>query len=115
MAADITAILELEVPVIVRLAERQMTLQEVLGFVPGSIIELPKNAEDELDLMVNNRQVGLGAAVKVGENFGIRVTHLGDVVERIEAIANMAAPMMQDGGGSDDLDALAEAMLSGQL
>ncbi len=116
MAADIRAILELEVPVIVRLAERMMTLEEVLSFVPGTIIELPKNAEDELDLMVNNRQVGLGSAVKVAENFGIRVTHLGDVKERIKAIASIAAPMMEKvGGGSDDLDALAEAMLSGQI
>lgn len=72
--------LRLQVPVVVRLAERSMSLKEVLALVPGAIIELPKNAEAELDLMVNNTVVGTGQAVKVGENFGIRITKLGNTV-----------------------------------
>lgn len=86
MASDLAAVLRLEVPVIVRLGERRMPLREVLALVPGSIVELPKSAEAELDLLVNNKQIGMGAAVKVGENFGLRITYLGDVRERIEAM-----------------------------
>ena len=77
MSSDIQAILNLEVPVIVRLGERPMSLREVLTLVPGSIIEIPKPADDELDLMINNRRIGVGTAVKVGENFGIRITAIG--------------------------------------
>jgi flagellar motor switch protein FliN len=100
MDSDLGSVLRLEVPVIVRLGERRMPLREVLALVPGSIIELPKNAEAELDLLVNNKQIGLGAAVKVGENFGLRITYLGDVRERIEALGgghNAAA----EGRGDD--------------
>ena len=86
MASDLSALLRLEVPVIVRLGERIMTLNEVLGLVPGAIIELPKTSEEELDLLVNNKQIGLGSAVKVVENFGIRITYIGDLKSRIEAL-----------------------------
>jgi flagellar motor switch protein FliN len=91
MASDLAAVLRLEVPVIVRLGERRMPLSSVLALVPGSILELPKGAEEELDLLVNNKQIGTGVAVKVGENFGLRITYLGDVRERIEALGGQPA------------------------
>ncbi len=100
--------LALEVPVIVRLAERSMRVSEVLELAPGHIIELPKNAESELDLLVNNRPVGVGVAVKVGENFGLRITHLGDPAKRAKPVA-----LPPDQRGAED--ALAEAMLAGKL
>jgi flagellar motor switch protein FliN/FliY len=84
---ELAGVLRLQVPVIVRLGERSMTVLEVLAIVPGSIIELPKNAEAELDLLVNNKHIGTGVAVKVGENFGLRITYLGDLRQRIEAMA----------------------------
>ena len=86
MAPDLKAALRLEVPVIVRLGQRPMALGEVIGLAPGAIVELPKNAEAELDLLVNNKQIGTGTAVKVGENFGLRISYIGDVRERIEAL-----------------------------
>ena len=91
MSSDLTGVLRLEVPVIVRLGERGMHLDEVIGLAPGAIIELPKNVNAELDLLVNNKQVGTGVAVKVGENFGIRITYIGDVRERIEAMRDDAS------------------------
>jgi flagellar motor switch protein FliN len=86
MASELSAVLRLEVPVIVRLGGRQMSVHEVIGLMPGAIIELPKNADDELELLVNNKQIGVGSAVKVGENFGLRISYIGDVRERIAAL-----------------------------
>ena len=93
MPSDLAGVLNLEVPVIVRLGERTMSVDEVLGLVPGAIVELPKAVEAELDLLVNNKQVGNGVAVKVGENFGVRITYIGDVRERIEAMRNDPAEL----------------------
>jgi flagellar motor switch protein FliN/FliY len=86
MASDLQTLLRLEVPVIVRLGERTLTVAEVVDLVPGAIIELPKRAEDELDLLVNNKQIGTGTAVKVGENFGLRISFIGDARARIAAL-----------------------------
>lgn len=110
--------MSLEVPIIVLLGERQLRVSEVVSFMPGAILELPKSAEEELTLMVNNKPVGTGVAVKVGENFGIRITYIGDVQKRILALG--AGSESADGGGGhhhnayDEAAAMAEAMLTGQ-
>jgi flagellar motor switch protein FliN/FliY len=87
MASGLKTILALEVPVIVQIAERVMTVDEVTSIAPGAIIELPKSANDDLEIRVNNKTIGTGNAVKVGENYGIRVTFLGDLDDRITAMA----------------------------
>jgi flagellar motor switch protein FliN/FliY len=86
MATGLKTILALEVPVIVQIAERIMTVDEVTAIAPGAIIELPKSANDDLEIRVNNKTIGTGNAVKVGENYGIRVTFLGDLDDRITAM-----------------------------
>ena len=88
MPADVDSIKKLEVPVIVVLGRRQLPVKDVVTLVPGAIIELPKNAEEDLELQVNNKVIGLGRAVKVGENFGIRLTYVGDLKGRIEALGS---------------------------
>lgn len=91
MGTTAASVLKLEVPIIVRLAERQMTVADVVGLAPGALIELPKSAEAELDLMVNNKVIGLGTAAKVGENFGIRISFIGNVRSRLEAALGTVA------------------------
>ena len=107
MTADIKAILQLEVPVIVQIAKRSMTVKEVTSLVPGAIIELPKLADEELELMVNNVGIGTGTAVKVGENYGIKVTYIGDLTDRVAALGG------EDGQVEEalDADAIAEAAM----
>ncbi len=83
-------ILTLDVPLIVVLGERSMSVRDVVALTPGSIIELPKGADEELELLVNNKPVGLGKAVKVGENFGIRLSFVGDIKTRVMALAGPA-------------------------
>ncbi len=86
MPADLSTILKLKVPVIVQIGQRTMAVEDVLALGPGSILELDKSADDELDLLVNNKAVGRGAAVKLGENFGVRITDIGSARERVEAM-----------------------------
>jgi flagellar motor switch protein FliN/FliY len=87
MTPKIDTILKLSVPVIVEVGERQMALDDVIALGPGAILELSKTAESELPLLINNQCIGQGVAVKVGENFGLRLTHLGSPKQRIEALA----------------------------
>ncbi len=79
-------ILRLCVPVRVRVAERTIPVGEVLKFAPGIILEFDRPVDSELDLMVANRQIGTGVAVKYNEHFGIRVNYIGDVRQRIESL-----------------------------
>lgn len=80
-------ILAIRVPVIVRLAKRNMRLSEVLHLSAGSIVEFDRPFDAELDLMVNNQVIGTGQAVKAGEKFGLRILNIRPVREKINALA----------------------------
>lgn len=84
--ADLASILSLEVPLIVVIAQRDMPVREVINLAPGAILELPKAADEDLEVLVNNKPIGAGRAVKVGEHFGVRITYVGDVDQRIDAM-----------------------------
>jgi len=111
MKRSVDQILRIEVPLLVQLAERQMTLGAVLDLTPGTIIELPKTAEEELEILVNNKVIGTGSAVKVGENFGIRVTFIGDLADRIAAMAPESSQTKDD--SDDDASDEPKARLAG--
>ena len=66
-------------PVIVKLAERKLLLSEVMRLGVGAIIEFVKSSEEPLELLINNKPIAVGETVKVGENFGLRITQVGDV------------------------------------
>lgn len=109
---NLTQILKLEVPVIVRMGERKMSVRDVVALMPGAIIELPKNADADLDLLVGNKQIGCGQAVKVGENFGIRLTFVGDISRHLESSLD---PSPTPENIDQSADSLAQAMLDATL
>jgi len=85
-ATDVHRLLAIEVPVIVQLGMRRLTVHEVMRLAVGAIVEFGKSAEEELDFLINNKPVGKGHAVKVGENFGIKITAIGSVKETIRKL-----------------------------
>ncbi|MBL0927667.1 MAG: FliM/FliN family flagellar motor switch protein [Phycisphaerales bacterium] len=115
MPSDLERILKLEVPIIVLLGERRMPMGEVVSIVPGTIIELPKQADEELELLVNNKVVGTGTAVKVGENFGLKIAFIGNVKERIAALGAQGGAAGGSSAEDDAAAALAEQLLAGQV
>jgi flagellar motor switch protein FliN/FliY len=83
---ELKRILQLEVPVIVKLADRKLSLQEVMRLGPGAIIEFFKASDQPLELLVNNKTIAIGETVKVGENFGLKITQIGDVKQVIKSL-----------------------------
>ena len=63
-----------------------MTIQDLLGLGPGSVIELDKIAGEALDILVNDRLVARGEAVVVNDKFGVRIT---DIVSQSERVARL--------------------------
>ncbi|MFI4861993.1 MAG: FliM/FliN family flagellar motor switch protein [Phycisphaerales bacterium JB063] len=88
MATTTETILQLKVPLIVSIARRSATVEEVLSLGPGTILEMEKHADEELEVLINNKPVGTGSPVKVGEKFGIRINAIGSPRERAQAIAS---------------------------
>ncbi len=86
MSPELETILKLQVPVIVQIGERRIPLDDVLALGPGAILELGKSSDADLDLLVNNKVIGRGQAVKVGENFGIRIRSISTPQQIVRAM-----------------------------
>lgn len=83
---ELSRILRIQVPIIVKLAERKLLLSEVMRLGAGAIIEFAKASDEPLELLINNKTIGVGETVKVGENFGLRITQVGDVKQIIASL-----------------------------
>ena len=84
---ELRRILSINVPVIVRLASRTMRMSEVLHLTTGAILEFDKSSDADLELLVSRQPIGGGQAVKVGENFGLRISEIVPMRDKIEALA----------------------------
>ena len=83
---ELSRLLDIFVPLAVTLADREMTVKEVLEIAVGTIIEFERLFDAELMLSVADEPIGYGQAVKIGENFGLRVTHIMSPEDRVAAM-----------------------------
>ncbi len=65
---------DIPLEITVELGQTNMTLGDVLGLGPSSLIELQKANGEPLDVKVNGVLVARGEAVVVNERFGVRLT-----------------------------------------
>jgi len=86
LSDEVRRILKIQVPVIVKLADKMLPLGDIVDLTPGSIVEFSRNAEQPLELMVNNKTIGRGVAVKVGEKFGLRIEEILPVQQKIRSL-----------------------------
>lgn len=87
---DVRRVLRIEVPLVVRLAERQMTVREVLDLAPGAMIHFESGPDEFLELLANGKVIASGCAVKVNERFGLRVERVTRPAETVKALGAAA-------------------------
>ncbi len=80
-------ILDVALNVRVELGSTQMTVEEVLGLSPGSVVELDRLAGEPVDIVINDRLIARGEVVVIEENFGVRVTEIIAPRQRATALA----------------------------
>jgi flagellar motor switch protein FliN/FliY len=83
---NIEILMDLELPVIIELGRTAMFIRDILELGPGSIVELTKLSGEPVDLYVNDKKFAQGEVVVIDENFGIRITDLVKVEDRIRSL-----------------------------
>lgn len=73
---NIGLIMDVPLEVTVELGRTHKSIQEILDFTPGTIIELNKIAGEPIDVLVNGKLVAKGEVVVIDESFGVRVTEI---------------------------------------
>ena len=85
---NISLIMDVKLPVRVRIGKKKMLLKDVLNMDIGSVIELNQLANDPLEILVDNHVIAQGEVVIVDGNFGIQVTSIGTKRERLAQLKN---------------------------
>ncbi|HZN38969.1 MAG TPA: flagellar motor switch protein FliN [Planctomycetota bacterium] len=83
---NLDLLLDIDIPISVEVGRAQMTLDEVLRLVPGSVIALDKKAEEPVDLRVNGKLVARGEIVQLDDAYGLRITQIVDRAGRIDSL-----------------------------
>ncbi len=73
---NIDLIMDVPLEVTVELGRTRKSIQDILEFAPGTIIELNKIAGEPIDVLVNGKYVAKGEVVVIEESFGVRVTEI---------------------------------------
>lgn len=85
-ARNIDLLMDVNLPVSIELGRTRMSIADILGLGPGSVVELNKLAGEPVDVLVNYKTVAKGEVVVIDENFGVRITQLMTPEERLKLL-----------------------------
>jgi flagellar motor switch protein FliN/FliY len=84
---NIDLILDVSLQVSVVLGKSRKSIKDILMLGPGSVVELDRMVEDQVDVLVNGTLIARGEIVVVNESFGVRLTSILSPQERIKELA----------------------------
>jgi flagellar motor switch protein FliN len=65
---------DVPVKIAIHLGTRNMKVRDILQLQPSSLIELPKSAGENVDILMNGRLIAFGEVIKLEGSTGIRLT-----------------------------------------
>jgi flagellar motor switch protein FliN len=83
---NLDVILDIDLPLSVRFGHAEMTLDALTKLGPGSLIELARQPDDPVELLVNGKLIARGEVVVVSGNYGVRVNEVVSAAERIRTL-----------------------------
>lgn len=78
LPANYERLMDIELEVKLRFGARRMELRDVLALSPGAVVELDRNLQAPVDLLLDGRVIALGDVVVVDGKYGLRITEVLD-------------------------------------
>ncbi len=69
-------VMDVELDVAHRFGERRLSLREVMGLTSGSVVELDREVDEPVELILDGKVIARGEAVIVDGNYGVRITEV---------------------------------------
>ncbi len=85
-SGNLDLIMDVDLDVKIRIGEKNMLIKDILKLKEGSIIELEKNIEEPMEILINDKVVAKGVVVVVGGRFGVKITNIDTKEERIKSL-----------------------------
>ncbi len=73
---NLELVMGVELNVTLRFGQRLLSLREVLDLTTGSVIELDRQVDESIELLLDGKVIARGEAVVVDGNYGLRVTEV---------------------------------------
>jgi flagellar motor switch protein FliN len=86
MPDNLELILDIDMPLTVRFGEATVSIEALSKLGPGSLVELSRQPDDPVDVLINGRLVARGEVVVVAGNYGVRVTQVVSADERMRTL-----------------------------
>lgn len=84
---ELQLIHDIPVKMTVELGRTKMTIKELLRLSQGSVVTLEGLAGEPLDILINGYLIAQGEVVVVSDNFGIRITEIITLSERMNRLS----------------------------
>lgn len=81
---NLELVLDVELNATLRFGQRQLTLRDILNLTSGSVVELDRQVDEPVELVLDGRVIARGEAVIIDGNYGMRIT---DILYPVHAIA----------------------------
>jgi flagellar motor switch protein FliN/FliY len=79
-------LLDVDLPVSISFGKTRLPMKEVLKLTTGSIVELDRDVNDPVEVLVNKRLIARGEVVVVEGNYGVRIQEIASRNERLRSI-----------------------------
>lgn len=83
---NLDMILDIPVTVSVELGRTKIPIRNLLQLAQGSVVELDRLAGEPMDVLVNGCLIAQGEVVVVNDKFGIRLTDIVSMAERVKKL-----------------------------
>jgi flagellar motor switch protein FliN len=70
---------DIPIRITIQLANRTMKVRDILQLQAGSIVDLPKSAGENVDILMNDRIIAFGEVMELEGSTGIRLTDLNQL------------------------------------
>jgi flagellar motor switch protein FliN/FliY len=84
---NLDVILDVPVTLSMEIGRTQINIRNLLQLNQGSVVELDRFAGEPLDVLVNGTLIAHGEVVVINDRFGIRLTDVISLSERVKRLA----------------------------
>lgn len=77
-------LLDIPLEISVEVGNKTLTLEDILKLNPNSIVELDRYINEPVDIKINGKLIAKGELYTVENNFGIKITNIVTVQERLK-------------------------------
>jgi len=79
-------LMDVDLPISISFGKTQLPMKDVLKLTTGSIVELNRSVNDQVEVLVNQSLIARGEVVVVEGNYGVRILEIASRRERLRSL-----------------------------